>query len=135
MSVSPGRTPQVAEPLVSGRDLRRLLDDLLAHGEFLGGLIVAPDGLVIAARVPAEVSVEALSALAASLGRELELDGARSGRGGFVMAHFRGDQGWIFLGGTPVGYIVLLAPTHADRDRVRHTLRGAVDTVRRAWAR
>jgi predicted regulator of Ras-like GTPase activity (Roadblock/LC7/MglB family) len=135
MSPTPGGATPVANPRVGGRDFRRLLDELLAPGDLLGGLIVAPDGLVIAARVPADVSVEALSALAASLGRELELDGARSGRGGFVMAHFRSDQGWIFLGGTPVGYIVLLAPGNVDRDRVRQTLRSAVDTVRRAWVR
>lgn len=129
-----GGRPPSASP-VSGRDLRRLLDDLLARGDLQGGLIVAPDGLVIAARVAATVSVEALSALAASLGRELELDGARSGRGGFVMATFKGENGWVFLGGTPVGYVVLLAAARADHDQVRQALRAAVDTVRRAWSR
>jgi predicted regulator of Ras-like GTPase activity (Roadblock/LC7/MglB family) len=120
---------------VGGRDLRRLLMELLTVEHLRGGVIVAPDGLVIASQLAPDVSVEALSALGASLGRELELDGARMRRSGFVLAHFRTDDGMLFIGGTPVGYIVLIAEGHADRDRVRHALRGAVESVRRAWGR
>jgi predicted regulator of Ras-like GTPase activity (Roadblock/LC7/MglB family) len=119
----------------SGRDLRRVLDDLCALAQVRGGLVVAPDGLVIAARLPGNESVEALSALGASLGRELELDGARMRRGGFLLAQFRGDGGAILLGATPVGYVMLLADPDADRDRLRQALRAAVESVRRAWTR
>jgi len=45
------------------------------------GVIVAPDGLVIASELPSHVPVEALSALAATLGRELEVRGPRLRRG------------------------------------------------------
>jgi predicted regulator of Ras-like GTPase activity (Roadblock/LC7/MglB family) len=113
--------------------LRRLLAELLTLEHLRGGLIVAPDGLVIATQFRADVPVEAVSALAASLGRELELDDARRGRTGFLVAHFRAEDGSIFLGGTPLGFIVLVAEAQADRDRVRQALRGAVDTLRRAW--
>jgi predicted regulator of Ras-like GTPase activity (Roadblock/LC7/MglB family) len=118
-----------------GRDLRRLLGDLLVLPLVRGGLVVAPDGLVIASQLPPGSPVEALSALAASLGRELELRGARRRQGGFVLAHFRSAEGTIFLGGTPVGFIVVLADDSADRDQVRHALRTAVETVRRTWTR
>lgn len=121
------------EPPVGGHDLRRLLAELLTLEHLRGGLIVAPDGLVIATQFRADVPVEAVSALAASLGRELELDDARRGRTGFLVAHFRAEDGSIFLGGTPLGFIVLVAEAQADRDRVRQALRGAVDTLRRAW--
>lgn len=130
-----GRETSAGGPPVGGRDLRRLLAELLTLEHLRGGLIVAPDGLLIAAQFGPDVPVEALSALAASLGRELELDDARRGRGGFLIAHFRAEDGTIFLGGTPLGFIVLVADAQADRDRVRHALRSTVETLHRAWPR
>ena len=99
-----------------------------------GGLIVAPDGLLIAAQLPGEIAPKPLSALAAILGRELELRGPRLRRGTFPMAQFASGTGIAFLGSTPVGYIVLLGDASADRDTIRSALRAAVGTVHRAWA-
>ncbi len=118
-----------------GRDFRQLLRDLMTLEHVRGGLIVAPDGLVIAADLPREVAVEPLSALAATLGRELELRGPRMRRGTFLMAHFAAGEGTVFLGGTPVGFIVLLGGAEVNRDTVRHALRSAMDSVRQAWSR
>jgi predicted regulator of Ras-like GTPase activity (Roadblock/LC7/MglB family) len=119
----------------SGRDLRRLLSDLLTLEHVQGGIVVAPDGLVIASQLPSEVPVEPLSALAATLGRELELRGPRLRRGTFLMAHFAAGNGTVFLGGTPVGFIVLLGDADVDRDAVRRALKVAMETVRQAWPR
>ena len=117
-----------------GRDFRRLLGELVTLDHITGGLIVAPDGLLIAAQLPGEIAPEPLSALAAMLGRELELRDPRLRRGTFLMARFASGTGAAFLGSTPVGYIVLLGDASADWDTIRSALRAAVGTVHRAWA-
>ncbi|HXG02670.1 MAG TPA: hypothetical protein VNO23_04540 [Candidatus Binatia bacterium] len=119
----------------AGRDLKKVLHELLQQEHVTGGLIVAPDGLVIAAQLPSGVPVEAVSALAAMLGRELELRGPRLRRGTFLTAQFAAGDGTVFLGGTPVGFIVLLARAEASAEKVRRALRAAVDSVRQAFAR
>ena len=117
-----------------GRDFRRLLGELVTLDHITGGLIVAPDGLLIAAQLPGEIAPEPLSALAAMLGRELERRGPRLRRGTFPMARFASGTGTVFLGSTLVGYIVLLGDASADWDTIRSALRAAVGTVHRAWA-
>jgi len=124
----------VATRPADGRDLRAVLAELLKLKHIIGGLVVAPDGLVIAANLPREVQAEPLSALVAALGRELELRGPRLRRGTFPTAVFASVSGSAFLGNTPVGYIVLLGEPRADWDVVRSGLRGALGTVYRAWA-
>jgi len=118
-----------------GRDIRALLGELMKLEHITGGLVVAPDGLVIAADLPREIEAEPLSALAATLGRELELRGPKLRRGTFPMAQFASVGGTAFLGSTPVGFIVLLGEPQADNETVRTALRAAVGTVYRAWAR
>ena len=128
-------SPAVVERPALGRDLRGLLAELLKLEHITGGLVVAPDGLVIAADLPREIQPEPLSALAATLGRELELRGPQLRRGTFPMAQFASVSGAAFLGSTPVGFIVLLGEPRADWDAIRAALRAAVGTVYRAWAR
>jgi predicted regulator of Ras-like GTPase activity (Roadblock/LC7/MglB family) len=123
----------VAQPEL-GRDLRGLLAELLKLEHIIGGLVVAPDGLVIAADLPQQIEAEPLSALAATLGRELERRGPRLRRGTFPMAQFASVSGTVFLGSTPVGFIVLLGEPRADWETIRTALRRAVGTVYRAWA-
>src|SRR5439155_1117849 len=96
--------------------------------------VAARAGLLIAANLPREVEAEPLSAVAAALGRELELQGPRLRRGTFPTAHFASVSGSAFLGSTPVGYIVLLGEPRADWEAVRSELRGALGRVYRAWA-
>jgi predicted regulator of Ras-like GTPase activity (Roadblock/LC7/MglB family) len=117
-----------------GRDLRSVLAGLLRLDHLIGGLVVAPDGLLIAANLPHEIDAESLSAVAAALGRELELQGPRLRRGTFPTAQFASVSGSAFLGSTPVGYIVLLGEPRADWERVRSELRAALGRVYRAWA-
>ncbi len=116
-----------------GRDFREVVRTLTALPGVRGGLFVAPDGLVIAAELPAAVPVEALSALAATLGRELEVGGARTVRGRFRIAELTGTEGRVFLGATPVGFLVLLADADVDEAAVTRALREAVEAVRQAW--
>ncbi len=118
-----------------GRDVRSLLAELARLPGVRGGLVVAADGLVIAAELPAGSPVEALSALAATLGRELELRGPRLRRGTFQMAQLTGTAGGIVLGSTPIGFVVLVAAADADHEAVRQALGRAVETVRQAWSR
>ena len=135
MTTANGVSAEHPAPAASGRDLRALLRELIGVEHVRGGLIVAPDGLVIAAELPGNIPVEALSALAATLGRELEVRGPRLRRGSFLMAHFAAGDGTVFLGGTPVGFILLLADAAANRERIRHAMRSAIDAVRQAWKR
>lgn len=135
MTTPTGAPESQALSAPGARDPRRILDGLATLEHVRGGLVVAPDGLVIASSMPGGIAVEAISALAAALGRELELQGQRLRRGTFVLAHFTAAEGSLFIGGTPVGFIVLLADPEANRDRVRQALRSAVEAVRRAWAR
>lgn len=118
---------------MEGRDFRELVRTLVALPHVRGGLFVAPDGLVIAAELAGTVPVEALSALAATLGRELEVGGARTVRGRFRVAQLTGADGRVFLAATPVGFVVLLADATVDEIEVTRMLREAVDAVRRAW--
>jgi predicted regulator of Ras-like GTPase activity (Roadblock/LC7/MglB family) len=125
-------TAAVARPEL-GRDLRSVLAELLKLDRIIGGLVVAPDGLVIASDLPREIQAEPLSALAATLGRELELRGPRLRRGTFPMAQFASVSGAAFIGSTPVGFVVLLGEPQADWETIRAALRAAVGAVYRAW--
>jgi predicted regulator of Ras-like GTPase activity (Roadblock/LC7/MglB family) len=128
-------TAAILERPALGRDLRGLLAELLKLEHITGGLVVAPDGLTIAADLPREIEAAPLSALAATLGRELELRGPKLRRGTFPMAQFASVSGTAFLGSTPVGFIMLLGEPRADWDAIRAGLRAAVGAVYRAWAR
>jgi predicted regulator of Ras-like GTPase activity (Roadblock/LC7/MglB family) len=116
----------------AGRDFRELLRGLIRIEHVQGGLIVATDGLVIAAEMPAGIQVEPLSALAATLGRELELRSPSLKRGAFVIASFESERGLVFLGTTPIGFLVMVAAAEG-RATVRAAFRQALATLARAW--
>jgi predicted regulator of Ras-like GTPase activity (Roadblock/LC7/MglB family) len=94
-----------------------------------GSLMVTPDGLVITADLPAGSPLEPLAALGATLGRELELGAEHLGRGKFKTALFSGDDGTIFVGGTSLGFVLLLADPRADVSSVRSTLGQVLDRL------
>ena len=62
-----------ASTTIDGRDVRGVLDRLAETSGVHAALLVAPDGLVIASALRETLAVEPISALAATLGRELEL--------------------------------------------------------------
>ena len=114
------------------RDVVRQLSRLpLVHGAFL----VAPDGFVIDAALPRSVAVEPLAALAATLGRELEVHAARVGGTAFESAIFSADDGALLIGTTSIGFVVLLGEQHANMTSLRSALGEAVALLRGAWER
>src|SRR6476660_8753378 len=108
---------------------RETLFELIRLDGVRGGLIVTPDGLVINSELPPRFPVEALAALAATLGRELELGASRLERGAFRTALFSADDGTVFVGGSPVGYVTLVADRTVSNHRVGTRAQGAVGPV------
>ena len=94
-------------------------------------MLVTPDGLVITADLPPRSQVEALAALGATLGRELELGAERLGRGPFRTAFFAGDQGTLFVGSSRIGFLVLSADKAVDVASVRVALGRTLDRIHR----
>ena len=78
--------------------------------------------------------MEPLAALAATLGRELEVGAARLNRGAFLTALFSADNGTLFLGGSPVGFLVVLADREVNVGMIRVALLKTMDAIQGAWA-
>jgi len=91
---------------------------------------VTPDGLVITTDLPSQSPADALAAFGATLGRELELGADRLGRGGFNAAVFSAADGTIFVGGHPIGFLVLIGDQDVDVAAVRSALGQALDRLR-----
>jgi predicted regulator of Ras-like GTPase activity (Roadblock/LC7/MglB family) len=131
MSLSVMIPPASAAPSL---DLDLVLADLVRLEHVQGGLVISPDGRVLAIRLPHEIAVEPLAAMAMTLGRELELRAPRVRHGTFRMAHVAAGEGTVFLCGTPVGFIVLLAEADVNRENVRHALLAVMNAARPACA-
>ena len=123
---TPGRSTRA-------REFRRILAEMLKIDRVRGGLVVAADGLVIAASLPRGVAVEPLAALTATLGRELEVGGDRLKRTAFQAALFSADNGTVFLGSSPVGFVVVLGDREVNVGLVQWQLRKALATLEGAW--
>ena len=88
---------------------------------------------MIAAAAPDGVAVEPLAALAATLGRDLEVGASRLGRGAFQTAMFSADDGTMFLAATTIGFVVAMAEPQANLQTVRGGLADAVTMIEAAW--
>ena len=134
-STPPGGAP--APRPSRAQAFRETLSELTRLDGVRGGLIVTPDGLVITSELPPRVPVEALAALAATLGRELELGASRLERGAFRTALFSADDGTVFVGGSPVGYVTRDGHTGAwyPSGTVGRAQRGGVSERRSTGAR
>ena len=119
------RPPARSPALSRARAFREILSSLAKLGGVRGGLIVTPDGLVITSELPARSAAEPLAAVGAALGRELELGAEHLGRGEFRTALFSADDGTILVGGSLVGFLILLSDPSADIAAVRTALRQA----------
>jgi predicted regulator of Ras-like GTPase activity (Roadblock/LC7/MglB family) len=137
LPLRPGAAPAPSAPLggsaARARELRRLLAEMLKIDRVLGGLVVAADGLVITASLPRGVAADALAALAATLGRELEVGADRLKRTTFRTALFSADNGTVFLGSSAVGFVVLLGDREANLGLVQWALRKALATLEGTW--
>jgi predicted regulator of Ras-like GTPase activity (Roadblock/LC7/MglB family) len=123
------RSAGPSEPSSRSREIREAVANLSGLEHVRGTLMVTPDGLVITADLPAGSPLESLAALGATLGRELELGAERLGRGKFKTALFSADDGTIFVGGSPLGFVLLLADPRADLSAVRSALGLALDRL------
>ena len=94
---------------------------------------VPNEGLVVTADLPDDVSAEALAALAATLGRELEGGADHLARGQFHAAFFSAPDGTVFVGGSPIGYVILIGDATVDTTMVAAALRGALARLDGAW--
>lgn len=115
------------------REFQEIIKELTRLDRVRGGLLVAPDGFVIASELPREIPVEPLAALAATLGRELEVGAARLKREPFLTALFSSDDGTLFLGGSPVGFLVVLGDREVNVGMIRVALRKAIDAIQSTW--
>jgi predicted regulator of Ras-like GTPase activity (Roadblock/LC7/MglB family) len=113
--------------------VRSILGELASIPGVRGGLLIASDGFVIASTLPAEVTVDPLAALATTLGRELELGTGRLNRGSFSSAFFSADEGSVFLGPSPLGFVLVLTERGCEVGMVRGEFRKALDTLHAAW--
>lgn len=121
------RSAEPIEVSSRSRQIKETVGALSGLEHVRGSLVVTPDGLVITADLPAGSSLEPLAALGATLGRELELGAERLGRGAFKTAMFFGDDGAIFVGGSHLGFVLLLAELRVDVSSVRSALAQALD--------
>jgi predicted regulator of Ras-like GTPase activity (Roadblock/LC7/MglB family) len=127
-------SPDAVPPASSrAQAFRETLNELIRLDGVRGGLIVTPDGLVITSELPPRFPVEALAALAATHGRGLELGASRHERGAFRTALFSADDGTVFVGGSPVGYVTVVADRNVNNEGVRTALGRAVDRLRGTW--
>ncbi|MEX2148505.1 MAG: roadblock/LC7 domain-containing protein [Candidatus Rokuibacteriota bacterium] len=116
-----------------GRHVCDVVERLVDLHLVRGAMIVAPDGFVIAAQLPPALAVEPLAALAATLGRELEINAARLGGTPFQTALFSADDGTLCLGTTRIGFVVVLAEPHANLHTIRAAVRDAVARIEAVW--
>jgi predicted regulator of Ras-like GTPase activity (Roadblock/LC7/MglB family) len=116
-----------------GRQVRDIVHGLRSVPGARGALLVAPDGFVIAADTPAGVALDPLAALAATLGRDLELGATRLGRGAFQTALFSADDGALFLAVSRIGFVVLLAESQINIQAIRAALEDAVTLIDSGW--
>ena len=116
-----------------GRQVRDIVQTVARLHGVKGAAIVAADGFVIAAEVPEGVAVESLAALAATLGRDLEVGASRLGRGAFQTALFSAEDGTLFLATSPIGFVVALAEPQANLQAVRGALAEAVGLIEAVW--
>ncbi len=124
------RNPAAPPPRPSRAHVfKEIVAGLSKVGSIHGGLLVTPDGLVIIADLPPRSQVEALAALGATLGRELEVGSARLGRGAFRMALFAAEGGTLFVCGSRPGFLILLGDANVDVTSVRKALARALDRL------
>src|SRR5262245_12219459 len=130
-----GRLDLAGTPRTSrAQQFKDILSDLGRLGGVRGGLIVTPDGLLVTADLPPRISGEALAALAATLGRELEVGMDQLGRGVFRTAFFSAADGTIFVGGSAIGFLIVLADAGAEPATVTPALRKSLDRLEGIWS-
>jgi predicted regulator of Ras-like GTPase activity (Roadblock/LC7/MglB family) len=117
-----------------GRYVRDIVQQFAKLRGVRGAVLVSPDGFVIAAEVPPAIAVEPLAAMAATLGRELDASAHRMGHSSFSTAMFSADDGRMLLAAVGIGYVVVLAESHANVETIRVAVEEAIGLIQVAWA-
>jgi predicted regulator of Ras-like GTPase activity (Roadblock/LC7/MglB family) len=117
-----------------GRQVHDIVKSVARLSAVRGALLVAPDGFVIAAEVPPTIALEPLAALAATLGRDLEVGASKLGGGAFQTALFSADDGTLYLAASRIGFVVALAEPQANFQAIRGALEEAVTLIDSGWA-
>jgi len=117
-----------------GRQVRDIVHGLRGLQAVRGALLVAADGFVIAADVPPTIALEPLAALAATLGRDLEVGASKLGGGPFQTALFSADDGTLYLAASRIGFVVALADPQANFQVIRGALEEAVTLIDSGWS-
>ena len=133
MSPEARTVPMATGVMSRAAAVRGILGSLARIPGVRGGLLIASDGFVIASSLPPEIPLDPLAALATTLGRELELGTRKLNRGMVSIAFFSADDGSVFLGPSPMGFVLLLAERQADVSVMRAEFRRALDTLQAAW--
>ncbi len=118
-----------SRPQLRARAFKEIIAHLAQVAGIRGVLLVTADGLVITDALPPRAPIEALAALGAALGRELEVGSARLGRGRFRMALFLADQGTFFVGASRLGFVIVLGDRNAHVASVQAELAGALERL------
>jgi uncharacterized protein len=121
-------------PSLRADRVRRVLAGLGRVEGVRHALIVAPDGFLIAATLALGGDIDGLAALTATMGRELEVGASRFEQGAFDAAVFTASDGTLVLGGSPVGYLAVVASRTADIGQIRAEMKRALAAVQRVWA-
>jgi predicted regulator of Ras-like GTPase activity (Roadblock/LC7/MglB family) len=116
-----------------GRQVQDIVKYLAHLSAVRGALLVAPDGFVIAAEVPPTIALEPLAALAATLGRDLEVGASKLGGGAFQTALFSADDGTLYLAASRIGFVVAVAESQANFQAIRGALEEAVTLLDSGW--
>ncbi len=116
-----------------GRQVHDVVQALARAAAVRGALLVAADGFVIAAEMPAGIAIEPLAALAATLGRDLEVGATKLGHGAFQTALFSADDGTLFLAASRIGFVVALADPQGNVQAIRAALEEAVMAIDSSW--
>jgi len=111
------------------RAFKEIVANLVAVASVRGVLVVSPDGLVITASLPPRSPVEALAALGATLGRELEVGSARLGRAPLKAAVFVAEHGTLFVGASHIGFVIVLGDGSAPVASIQAALVDALDRL------
>lgn len=112
---------------------RQVLRDLGSVPGVRGTMVVAPDGLAIASHLEPAMAVEPLGAMAATLGREIELGAGRLGPSAFARGLFAGPDGSMLVGASPVGFLVVLGDRDLDIAQARVALRKGLEAIQTVW--
>jgi predicted regulator of Ras-like GTPase activity (Roadblock/LC7/MglB family) len=123
-----------ARPTSRAREFREVVADLSRLAGVRGGLIVTAEGLVVTADLPPRLSAEPLAALAATLGRELERSMEDLDHGAFRTACFSAPDGSVLVGGSSIGFLVVVTDGAAALASVTPAIHKALTRLEGAWA-